>query len=216
MIAVLSFGTCATAYASTGYPDDIDLATNIVNSYYKDELTDYVPIALISNEKGAPCLLYLPSAYYSDDEISISRYNGNVVDFKVQPYYMKIFAFDKSNCYSKPTYAHNGTNVWQGLPFGITKDNLNSRILQSYKTILSPSGEVVFQKGTNLSPNPTNPDSPTQGLNILSNLLNKNSPMLSRVLNEIVALLPILLPVLIAFLAIRKGIRFILQTLRSA
>lgn len=39
---------------------------------------------------------------------------------------------------------------------------------------------------------------------------------LSGVLSELVAVLPILLPVLITFIAIRKGIKFILATLRAA
>lgn len=39
---------------------------------------------------------------------------------------------------------------------------------------------------------------------------------LSAVLSELVAVLPILLPVLITFIAIRKGIKFILGTLRTA
>lgn len=39
---------------------------------------------------------------------------------------------------------------------------------------------------------------------------------LSAVLSELIAVLPILLPVLITFIAIRKGIKFILGTLRTA
>lgn len=41
-------------------------------------------------------------------------------------------------------------------------------------------------------------------------------PMLQGVLNEIVALLPTVLPVVITFLAIRKGISFVIGMLRSA
>lgn len=40
--------------------------------------------------------------------------------------------------------------------------------------------------------------------------------MISGVLNEIVQLLPIILPALIGFIAIRKGIGFLLGSLRSA
>lgn len=40
--------------------------------------------------------------------------------------------------------------------------------------------------------------------------------MISGVLNEIVSLLPIILPALIGFIAIRKGIGFLLGSLRSA
>lgn len=42
------------------------------------------------------------------------------------------------------------------------------------------------------------------------------SQMISGVLDEILALLPIILPTLIGFIAIRKGISFLLGSLRSA
>ena len=40
--------------------------------------------------------------------------------------------------------------------------------------------------------------------------------MLSGVLNEIVGLLPVILPVMIGFIALRKGISFVLNMLHSA
>lgn len=42
------------------------------------------------------------------------------------------------------------------------------------------------------------------------------SQMISGVLNEITGLLPILLPTAISFIAIRKGISFLIGTLRGA
>ena len=42
------------------------------------------------------------------------------------------------------------------------------------------------------------------------------SAMVQGVLNEILNLLPILLPVVITFIAIRKGIAFVMGMLRSA
>lgn len=217
MIAVFCFGTCATAYASTGYPTSIDMATSVVKSYYKDELAGYVPVFFYTTDSKGPALMFLPDSY-SSDTISVSSYgdNGNSIDFKVNDKNLYVFTFDKSNCYSKPT-VWKASNVWMSVPYGLNKDNISKRIIQSYKTILAVDGKtVLFQQGTTQSPNPTNPDSTIQGSNILSNLLNKNSTMLKGVLNEIIALLPLLLPVLITFLAIRKGIRFTLQTLRSA
>lgn len=217
MIAVFCFGTCATAYASTGYPTSIDMATSVVKSYYKDELAGYVPVFFYTTDSKGPALMFLPDNY-SADTISVSSYgdNGNSIDFKVNDKNLYVFTFDKSNCYSKPT-VWKASNVWMSVPYGLNKDNISKRIIQSYKTILAVDGKtVLFQQGTTQSPNPTNPDSTIQGSNILSNLLNKNSTMLKGVLNEIIALLPLLLPVLITFLAIRKGIRFTLQTLRSA
>lgn len=40
--------------------------------------------------------------------------------------------------------------------------------------------------------------------------------MIAGVLDEIIALLPIILPALIGFIAVRKGISFLLGSLRSA
>lgn len=42
------------------------------------------------------------------------------------------------------------------------------------------------------------------------------SAMLSGVLNEITGLLPVVIPTMISFIAIRKGIAFVLSSLRSA
>lgn len=42
------------------------------------------------------------------------------------------------------------------------------------------------------------------------------SSMLQGVLNEITGLLPIIIPVTISFIAVRKGISFLLSTLRGA
>ena len=216
MILVFSFGTCATAYAYTGYPTNIDKALIIVNSYYKDELAGYVPVFFYTTDSNGPALMFLPDNY-SADTIFVSTYGGgNSIDFQIDDKYMYVFTFDKSNCYSKPT-VWKKSNKWMSVPYGVTKDNISNRIIQSYKTILAVDGTtVLFQQGTTPSPNPTNPDSTTHGSNTLSNILNKNSTMLSGVLQEIVTLLPILVPVLVTFLAIRKGIRFTLQTLRSA
>lgn len=51
-----------------------------------------------------------------------------------------------------------------------------------------------------------------------STVLDKviTSTMVSGVLNEITAVLPIILPVAITFIAIRKGIAFVIGMLRSA
>lgn len=216
MIFVFSFGTCATAYAYTGYPTDIDKANSIVNSYYKDELAGYVPVFFYTTDNNGPALLFLPDDY-SSDTIQVSKYGENFgLDFRVNDRNMYVFTFDKSNCYSKPTL-WKASNVWMTVPYGINKNNASKRIIQSYKTIIDVDGQtVLFQQGTIQSPNPTTPDSSTPGSNTLSTMFNKNSAMLNGVLQEIIALLPLLLPVLITFLAIRKGIKFTLQTLRSS
>ena len=48
----------------------------------------------------------------------------------------------------------------------------------------------------------------------LSSIVTSN--MLQGVLNEIVGLLPTILPVMIGFIALRKGISFVLNMLHSA
>lgn len=46
--------------------------------------------------------------------------------------------------------------------------------------------------------------------------LGITSEMLSGVMDEIVALVPVVLPTIIGFIAIRKGISFVTSSLRSA
>lgn len=70
---------------------------------------------------------------------------------------------------------------------------------------------VVFFTPTSTTPTP---GGTTQQEVLLGATLKKTT--LSEVLSELVALLPILLPVLITFIAIRKGIKFILSQLRAA
>lgn len=49
---------------------------------------------------------------------------------------------------------------------------------------------------------------------ILSGVIN--AQMLSGVFNELVSLLPVVIPVIIGFLAVRKGLAFVLGSLRRA
>lgn len=217
MIFVFCFGTCAVAYASTGYPTSIDQAVDIVQSYYSDELAGSVPVFFYTTDNKGPAMLFLPDNY-SDDTIQVSKYGDNFgLDFRVDDRNMYVFTFDNKNCYSKPIKWED-TNVWMTVPYGINKNNASDRIIQSYKTILDVDGStVLFQQGTSQSPNP-NPETPpsTPGLNTLSTILNKNSVTLNGVLQEIVVVLPVLIPVLITFLAIRKALKFTLQTLRKS
>lgn len=215
MISVLFFANCISAYALTGYPPSIDKAASIVQSYYKDELAGYVPVFYYTTDSNGPALLFLPDTY-SSDTISVASYggDGNSIDFCVEHKNLYVFTFDKTNCYLKPTMWKD-SNYWMTVPYGLTKDNISNRILQSYKTILAVDGTtVLFQQGTLVSPNPTLPT--PSGSNTLSTMFNSNSGMLNGVLQEIVKLLPILLPVLVTFIAIRKGLKFCLQTLRSS
>lgn len=215
MIFVFSFGTCATAYARTGYPTDFNTAVSIVNTYYKDDLTTSTPVFLYKYN-NAVVLLYLPSKCVKDNSVHISKYANGSIDFRVDDEPLIGYQFDSLNMYSKPKEVFRYSNIWMTVPGGINDDTKNDLIISSGVDIFAPDGSLFFQKGANQSPNPIPPDSSTQGLNILSSTVNKNSEMLNGVLNEILVLLPLLLPVLISFLAIRKGIRFTLQILRSS
>lgn len=223
MIFVFSFGTSATAFAATGQPKDIDKAWSIVKSYWYDSSED-VNSTYYFNDDFTPVLLF---SHGGKSFLLISVNNQTNYSFNSNGEFglltcFKLFSFDDINMYSKPTGVQR--THWAGNYFynvnNLTFDNFSSGstvILGSNFDILNPSGEVVFQQGTSQSPNP-NPETPpsTPGSNSLSNILNKNSGMLKGVLNEIVVLLPLLLPVLISFLAIRKGIKFTLRTLRSS
>ena len=92
------------------------------------------------------------------------------------------------------------------------KANVNNFGIKGYYSNykVTKDGEVFF---TPTSTTPT-PGGATQQEVLLGATLKKTT--LSEVLSELVALLPILLPVLITFIAIRKGIKFILSQLRAA
>lgn len=98
-------------------------------------------------------------------------------------------------CYSK-NHKANVNN------FGIKGYYSNFKVMKD--------GEVFFTPTSTTS----TPGGATQQEVLLGATLKKTT--LSEVLSELVALLPILLPVLITFIAIRKGIKFILSQLRAA
>lgn len=222
MIAVFSFCTCSTAYAYTGYPSSFDNASSIFYTYYSKDMPDAKPVALV-NFDGKTYLIV--------DKAVGNRALSNLIFFKGFDFetlgnfwHPLVIEFSYDNCYSKPTIKYDGITGSYGdlkinSSLGFNIKNFNSgkfSFIYSVVDVYDYDGNVVFQKGTSQSPNPTTPDSSTPGSNTLSTMFNKNSAMLKGVLNEILALLPLLLPVLISFLAIRKGIKFTLQTLRSA
>lgn len=222
MILIFSFGTCATAYAYTGYPSSFDNASSIFYSYYSNDMPDAKPVALV-NFDGKTYLIV--------DKAVGNRALSNLIFFKGSDFetlgnfwHPLVIEFSYDNCYSKPTIKYDGTTGSYGdikinSSLGFNIKNFNSgkfSFIYSVVDVYDYDGNVVFQKGTSQSPNPTTPDSSIPGSNTLSTMFNKNSAMLNGVLQEIIALLPLLLPVLITFLAIRKGIKFTLQTLRSS
>ena len=221
MIAVICFANCISAYAYTGGPTELNKALSIVSSYY--DISKFSVFVLSADKSGNTVLVCLPGGI----SLSSDNYLPNSIGFTGSVYNdpgsstnwlpADTFLFDSSNMYSKPTQYHTATNDFTSIPYPNGKysnGNTFSVIESSHNIYNTDSSELVFRQGTSVSPNPT---PPTQsGSNTLSTMFNSNSAMLNGVLQEIVTLLPILLPVLVTFIAIRKGIRFCLQTLRSS
>lgn len=100
--------------------------------------------------------------------------------------------------------------VLSGYPWGI---NTNSLVVHYCNFNFNNAGKTFM-------PTPSTPTTPgtegetTPGPAVLGATLIKTQ--LSQVLSELIAVLPILVPVLISFIAIRKGLKFILSQLRAA
>lgn len=216
-VLIIAAVTPLTAFASTGYPTSYKQAESIVRSYSTElGLDNSVPVCLYTY-KNKPCMLYLPKDRYDSDTITVSKYNadGEGLDFFVNDQYLYVLSFSSSNMYSKPTVEFRGANRWMTVP-GMTKNNISDVIIGSSKTILDTDGStVLFRQGTNPSPTPipTPNPKPTQNSKLISSI---SSTILSPVLSEVVAILPTLVPVLVALLAIRKGLAFTLQTLKTS
>lgn len=221
MIAVVCFANCISAYAYTGGPTELNKAISIVSSYY--DISKYSVFVLSADKSGNTVLVCLPG----NITLSSDNYLSNSIGYQGSRYYnpshaqnwlpSDTFLFDSSNMYSKPTEYLVKRSDYVSCPYPNGKysnGNTFSVIESSHNIYNTDTSELVFQQGTSVSPNPTYPT--PSGSNTLSTMFNSNSAMLNGVLQEIVTLLPILLPVLVTFIAIRKGIRFCLQTLRSS
>ena len=216
MIAVFSFGFASVAYAKTGYPDDAKKAFDIVASYYDVSSSNFW--CFVNGSKYGPILIYYGKTLSSMP--ITSKDDGARVGFYPSGYgkYMDIFYFSSDNMYSKPAkISRYELNDIQFQSYGYTYDTFVSNILCSNTDIVSSStGDVVFQKGTNMSPTPVNPETTPSASNTLLTMFSQNSVNLKTVLEELIAVLPLLIPVLISFLAIRKGIAFTLKTLKTS
>lgn len=221
MISVLFFANCISAYAYTSGPTDLDKALSIVRSYY--DISNFSVFVLSADKSGNTVLVCLPGGI----TLSSDSYLPNSVGFSGNVYLdphsgtnwlpSDTFLFDSSNMYSKPTEFKKVVNDFTYCPYPngwYSNGNTFSVIASNYNIYNTDSNELVFQQGTSSSPSPTPPSQ--SGSSTLLPTFNSNSEMLNGVLQEIVALLPILLPVLITLLAIRKGLKFCLQTLRSS
>lgn len=221
MIAVFSFGSVSVVYAKTGSDISLSVATQIVKDYY-DFITDgynVVP-AFIYRYNGHLYMLWIGPKGVSDDGLHFTNaYGSNGLSSGSGSGDFVCLKFDDDNVYSKPSIVSKDNDCVYGIGQGngLTEANLLTNTVDSYYDITGLNGDKLFTQGTSPSPTPTNPSpNPTPASNTLSTSLSKVFQTSGTILQEIVALLPILLPVLVTFLAIRKGIRFSLKTLRTA
>lgn len=221
MIAVFCFGSVSVVYAKTDSDISLSVATQIVKDYYDFQSDGYKVVpAFIYRYNGYLYMLWIGPKGVSDDGLHFTNaYGSKGLSCGSGSGDYVCLKFDNDNVYSKPTIVAKDNDCVYGIGQGngLTEANLLTNTVDSYYDITGLNGDKLFTQGTNPSPTPTNPSpNPTPDLNTLSTSLSKVFQTSGMILQEIVALLPILLPVLVTFLAIRKGIRFTLQTLRSS
>lgn len=221
MIAVFSFGTCSVAYSKTSTDISLSVATQIVKDYYDFQTDGYKVVpAFIYRYNGHLYMLWIDGRGVSDDGLHFTNsYGSNGLNSGAGSGDYVCLKFDDDNIYSKPTIVAKDKDCVYGIGQGngLTEANLLTNTVDSYYDISGLNGDKLFTQGTNPSPTPTNPSlNPIPASNTLSTSLSKVFQTSGKILQEIVALLPILLPVLVTFLAIRKGIRFSLKILRTA
>lgn len=212
-----------TAFAGTGAANvdyraiakdaDISIPDNYTNYvvYTQKGATDYVYCAfssstiLIDVDTQGPYYRIRPTGDSTD--VTIVRYSyANIYNSPISlcdrthlnkggidTYCINPFTGEK---YDVAYYTH-------GTKSGLTPHYCNYDFDNAGETFTQTPSTVPGQTGTGTRP-----------AAVLGATLKKTQ--LSAVLSELIAVLPILLPVLITFIAIRKGIKFILGTLRTA
>lgn len=212
-----------TAFAGTGASNvDYRAIAKDASISIPDNFTNYV----VYTEKGKTDYVYCA---FSSSTI--------LIDVDTQgPYYrirptgdstdVTIVRYSYDNIYKSPTSLCDRTHLNKG---GIDTYCINPFTGEKYdiayfshgtKSGLTPhysnydfdnAGETFTQTPSTV---PGQTGTGTRPAAVLGATLKKTQ--LSAVLSELIAVLPILLPVLITFIAIRKGIKFILGTLRTA
>lgn len=211
-----------TAFAGTGASNvDYRAIAKDASISIPDNFTNYV----VYTEKGKTDYVYCA---FSSSTI--------LIDVDTQgPYYrirptgdstdVTIVRYSYDNIYKSPTSLCDRTHLNKG---GIDTYCINPFTGEKYdiayfshgtKSGLTPhysnydfdnAGETFTQTPSTV---PGQTGTGTRPAAVLGATLKKTQ--LSAVLSELIAVLPILLPVLITFIAIRKGIKFILGTLRT-
>lgn len=212
-----------TAFAGTGASNvDYRAIAKDASISIPDNYTNYV----VYTEKGKTDYVYCA---FSSSTI--------LIDVDTQgPYYrirptgdstdVTIVRYSYDNIYKSPTSLCDRTHLNKGgidtyciNPFTGEKYDI-AYSLHGTKSGLTPhysnydfdnAGETFTQTPSTV---PGQTGTGTRPAAVLGATLKKTQ--LSAVLSELIAVLPILLPVLITFIAIRKGIKFILGTLRTA
>lgn len=201
-LIVLFISSATTVYAAYEPPfKDIATSQGITwnDDYYfilQDDDNYYICPNNTSNPYNDPVIENSFRITISGSQTVITRPNSGT-----DPGNKNVYKVSKSNPYA------DWDKVYDGNSFGSYKINSVVTCYASSTDLYNSSDELVFLKA------PLG-QTATGGTN--GSHLNLSSSMLSNVLSELIACIPILFPVLISFIAIRKGLAFILQTLKRS
>lgn len=214
-----------TAFAYTGAANaDYRAIASDSGIAIADDMKYYV----VYTEKGKTDYVY---AVFSTQEIAATSYtmNGGVYYCLKPPTgtVITVVRYSYQNIYSNPTslnekfsfstsYNMHGLNPYTGLRYETAGDSSAAKnpLVPAYSNYDFDNAGTTFQQTPSTPTTPGTEGETTPGAAVLGQTFKKTN--LSQVLSELIAVLPILLPVLITFIAIRKGIKFILGTLRTA
>lgn len=215
-----------TAFAYTGAANaDYRAIASDSGIAIADDMKYYV----VYTEKGKTDYVY---AVFSTQEIAATSYTMNSgVYYCLKPptgTVITVVRYSYQNIYSNPTslnekfsfstsYNMHGLNPYTGLRYETAGDSSAAKnpLVPAYSNYDFDNAGTTFQQTPSTPTTPgTEGETTTPGAVVLGATMKKTN--LSQVLSELIAVLPILLPVLITFIAIRKGIKFILGTLRTA
>lgn len=212
-----------TAFAYTGASNaDYRAIASDSGIAIADDMKYYV----VYTEKGKTDYVY---AVFSTQEIAATSYTMNSgVYYCLKPptgTVITVVRYSYQNIYSNPTslnenfsfstsYNMHGLNPYTGLRYETAGDSSAAKnpLVPAYSNYDFDNAGETFTQTPSTVPGQTGTG--TRPAAVLGATLKKTQ--LSAVLSELIAVLPILLPVLITFIAIRKGIKFILGTLRTA
>lgn len=210
-ISVLS--VCVLMFAQTAFaaylPPFIDIANDEGYTIFKNDDGDY-DYVIIQNDKSR--CYYLVTTSYKDYFDSVDNPTVRFPDTLYSPT-SYIYTISYSNPYTGWTSKKYTYNQSVSLKGSIISSSKNL-----YANGTDAGNDVSVYSANPLSISNSSSSGSSSGGSTSSGKghLNFTTSMLNGVLAEIIACLPILIPVIIAFIAIRKGIKFTLCMLRSA